>query len=633
MLARLRDRLVDGLDVLAVDVPVRHAERLGALAELLARAAAGAARRASTRPSRCSRARRPPARCQSCARFSASWKAPVLVAPSPKNATATPLLAAELEGERGADDRGQAAADDRVRAEVAARDVVEVHRAAEAARAALLLPVELGHDRVDRRALGDRVPVGAVGRGDHVVRLERRADAARDRLLADRDVQEARQLARAEALLHLLLEAADQQHLAVELAQPLVGERRALGCSPSFSTLAIERAFNLSRREAGRAVAPDRVRTSPDLGRGDARRGARDGLATDRARPRSSAPRTRAGSARALRVRTWHGGGGVSGPQGLRTSSAASTRRASGRSLRLVAVRRPRRRPSAGPAEQPAEADELSLTESWDASRPRCRRTGATSTPSCGFGSTDYLDRAALLCAPLNPTRTDEDGLRVPRRAPLAGYGASPEMVRRCLERCDAERMRGDGRARCASSRRRETSRRRARSGGSAAARSTRRGMERGAPGTRRMADPVSWLVVERGWSRRRRLRRAGRHRRRGARRRGAPTSSTGSPSRTGSSGEPRYVPAERVASIREGSVAASTSTRPPSSGSASTIPSALRQVCTPARSGDTSARASKAPLDGPVRRACAPPPRWSRAGSRPGIWRVATGEKPPVKR
>ena len=41
-------------------------------------------------------------------------------------------------------------------------------------------------------------------------------------LLADRDVQEPGQLARAEALLDLLLEAPDQEHLAEELAQELL---------------------------------------------------------------------------------------------------------------------------------------------------------------------------------------------------------------------------------------------------------------------------------------------------------------------------------------------------------------------------------------------------------------------------
>ena len=71
------------------------------------------------------------------------------------------------------------------------------------------------------RALGDRVPVRAMGGGDHVAVLERAADANRHGLLADGDVEEAGQLAGAEALLHLLLETADEEHLPKELLQAL----------------------------------------------------------------------------------------------------------------------------------------------------------------------------------------------------------------------------------------------------------------------------------------------------------------------------------------------------------------------------------------------------------------------------
>jgi len=113
----------------------------------------------------------------------------------------------------------------RVRAEVPALDVVEVHRAAVAVGAALELAVELRHHGVRVRPARKRVPVGAMRRGEDVTVVQRLADADRDRLLADRDVQEARQLAGAEALLDLLLEAPDQEHLAQELAQALLGER------------------------------------------------------------------------------------------------------------------------------------------------------------------------------------------------------------------------------------------------------------------------------------------------------------------------------------------------------------------------------------------------------------------------
>lgn len=57
--------------------------------------------------------------------------------------------------------------------------------------------------------------------------------------------------------------------------------------------------------------------------------------------------------------------------------------------------------------------------------------------------STDYLQRTALLLSPLNPTR---DPAKVAFRFRVArrfGYGASPQMVRRCLERVDEDGLRG----------------------------------------------------------------------------------------------------------------------------------------------------------------------------------------------
>jgi hypothetical protein len=58
--------------------------------------------------------------------------------------------------------------------------------------------------------------------------------------------------------------------------------------------------------------------------------------------------------------------------------------------------------------------------------------------------STDYLDRAALLMAPLNPSRYgSRPGFRF-RCARRFGYGASPGMVRRCLQRLDEEGITGE---------------------------------------------------------------------------------------------------------------------------------------------------------------------------------------------
>ena len=57
--------------------------------------------------------------------------------------------------------------------------------------------------------------------------------------------------------------------------------------------------------------------------------------------------------------------------------------------------------------------------------------------------STDYLERAALLMAPVNPARYGgATGFRF-RCARRFGYGVSPEMASRCLQRCDEEAITG----------------------------------------------------------------------------------------------------------------------------------------------------------------------------------------------
>jgi hypothetical protein len=58
--------------------------------------------------------------------------------------------------------------------------------------------------------------------------------------------------------------------------------------------------------------------------------------------------------------------------------------------------------------------------------------------------STDFLERAALNLSPLNPARYGgPTGFRF-RCARRFGYGAAPEMVARCFERCDEEGITGD---------------------------------------------------------------------------------------------------------------------------------------------------------------------------------------------
>jgi hypothetical protein len=58
--------------------------------------------------------------------------------------------------------------------------------------------------------------------------------------------------------------------------------------------------------------------------------------------------------------------------------------------------------------------------------------------------STDYLEPAALRLAPVNPARFGAAANLRFRCAHRFGYGASPEMTARCLERCDNEGITGE---------------------------------------------------------------------------------------------------------------------------------------------------------------------------------------------
>ena len=58
------------------------------------------------------------------------------------------------------------------------------------------------------------------------------------------------------------------------------------------------------------------------------------------------------------------------------------------------------------------------------------------------ISGSDLLPRAALLCAPINPTR-DRESIGFVFRAGRVGYGVSAGMARRCFERLDAEPIEG----------------------------------------------------------------------------------------------------------------------------------------------------------------------------------------------
>jgi hypothetical protein len=85
----------------------------------------------------------------------------------------------------------------------------------------------------------------------------------------------------------------------------------------------------------------------------------------------------------------------------------------------------------------------MALVEQWDAAVAELPEDWSDLWVELELGSSDYLDRGALLLAPVNPARAGKRlafRFRVARRF---GYGASPEMTRRCFERLGAETIRG----------------------------------------------------------------------------------------------------------------------------------------------------------------------------------------------
>lgn len=84
----------------------------------------------------------------------------------------------------------------------------------------------------------------------------------------------------------------------------------------------------------------------------------------------------------------------------------------------------------------------LPLAQAWDDALASLPPDWSDVLCELRVDSSDFLPRAALLGAPLNPTRKpDELALRF--RVGRKGYGTSAAMARRCFERMDAEGITG----------------------------------------------------------------------------------------------------------------------------------------------------------------------------------------------
>jgi hypothetical protein len=85
-----------------------------------------------------------------------------------------------------------------------------------------------------------------------------------------------------------------------------------------------------------------------------------------------------------------------------------------------------------------------SLRDQWEGALASLPSDWSDVYAEVRFDSTDYVERAALLLAPVNPSRYGGPAALRFRCAHHFGYGVSPEMAARCFERCDEEGITGE---------------------------------------------------------------------------------------------------------------------------------------------------------------------------------------------
>jgi hypothetical protein len=135
-----------------------------------------------------------------------------------------------------------------------------------------------------------------------------------------------------------------------------------------------------------------------------------------------------------IRFYTARRGAGAS-PDAVRRALRAVDREGIRGELELVS--------SAQPETGVLAIERASLAEAWDVAVATLPPDWSDLYAEIELTSTDHLERAALLLAPVNPARYGgKPALRF-RVARTFGYGASPEMTRRCFERLDGEGIPG----------------------------------------------------------------------------------------------------------------------------------------------------------------------------------------------
>jgi len=133
---------------------------------------------------------------------------------------------------------------------------------------------------------------------------------------------------------------------------------------------------------------------------------------------------------------------GPAGAESVRNLLSRLDRKRIWGELRLLDTQVARREDSRPGAESQAAARTLSLAEAWDRSLASLPPDWSDALCELQVDSSDYLPRAALLGAPLNPAR-EHGELALRFRVGRNGYGTSAAMARRCFERMDDEGITG----------------------------------------------------------------------------------------------------------------------------------------------------------------------------------------------
>ena len=126
------------------------------------------------------------------------------------------------------------------------------------------------------------------------------------------------------------------------------------------------------------------------------------------------------------------------GPQGPKAASRLFERLDADRTWCLLEQAAVQVRESSAPATLAApDAAEVSTAASWDVAIAPLPTDWTDLLCELELDSSDALDRVALLCAPLNPTRDAGRLAFTFRCSGRSGYGVSRAMARRCFERLD----------------------------------------------------------------------------------------------------------------------------------------------------------------------------------------------------